>query len=150
VNIDSHSGNTRRQSGNFDSHSGNTGRHSGNIVRHSGNIGHQSVNIGRHSGNIGRHSVNCGHFSGNIEQIQFCRAVIPNLTLPGNPGSNLIPVTEIEIQFVFPDESRKLPRIQPRGNNFLRQLSVASFAIDHPSRGQTSLGVIQGTLGVIQ
>ena len=37
--------------------------------------------------------------------------VIPNLTLPGNPGSNLILVTEIEIQFVFPDESRKLPRI---------------------------------------
>jgi hypothetical protein len=32
--------------------------------------------------------------------------------LPGNPGSNLILVTEIEIQFVFLDESRKLPRIQ--------------------------------------
>ena len=37
-------------------------------------------------------------------QIQFGRVVIPNLTLPGNPGSNLILVTEIEIQFVFPDE----------------------------------------------
>ena len=49
------------------------------------------------------------------EQIQFGRAaVIPNLTLPGNPGSNLILVTEIEIQFVFRDESRKLPRIQLR------------------------------------
>ena len=59
--------------------------------------------------------------------------VIPNLTLPGNPGSNLILVTEIEIQFVFPDESRKLPRIQLRGNIFLRRLSVASFAIDHPT-----------------
>jgi len=33
------------------------------------------------------------------------------LTLPGNPGSNFILVTEFEIQFVFPDESRKLPRI---------------------------------------
>jgi hypothetical protein len=32
--------------------------------------------------------------------------------LPGNPGSNLILVTEIEIQFVFLEESRKLPRIQ--------------------------------------
>jgi hypothetical protein len=32
--------------------------------------------------------------------------------LPGNPGSNLILVTEIEIQFVFLYESRKLPRIQ--------------------------------------
>ena len=74
------------------------------------------------------------------EQIQFGRVVTPNLTLPGNPGSNLILVTdEIEIQFVFPDESRKLPRIQLRGNIFLRQLSVASFAIDHPSRGQTFL-----------
>ena len=73
-----------------------------------------------------------------LEQIQFGRVVIPNLlTLLGNPGSNLILVTEIEIQFVFPDESRKLPRIQLRGNIFLRQLSVASFAIDHPSRGQT-------------
>jgi hypothetical protein len=61
----------------------------------------------------------------------------PNLTLSGNPGSNLILVTEIKIQFVFPDESRKLLRIQLRGNIFLRQLSVASFAIDHPSRGQT-------------
>jgi hypothetical protein len=71
------------------------------------------------------------------EQIQFGRKVIPNLTLPGNPGSNLILVTEIEIQFVFPDESRKLPRIQLRGNIFLRRLSVASFAIDHPSWGQT-------------
>jgi hypothetical protein len=58
--------------------------------------------------------------------------VIPNLTLPGNPGSNLILVTEIEIQFVFPDESRKLPRIQLRGNIFPRRLSMASFAIDHP------------------
>ena len=38
--------------------------------------------------------------------------VIPNLTLPGNPGSNLILVTEMEIRFVFQDESRKLPRIQ--------------------------------------
>jgi hypothetical protein len=47
------------------------------------------------------------------EQIRFGRTVNPNLTLPGNPGSNLILVTEIEIQFVFPDESRKLPRIQP-------------------------------------
>jgi hypothetical protein len=45
------------------------------------------------------------------EQIRFGRVVIPNLTLPGNPGSNLILVTEIEIQFVFRDESRKLPRI---------------------------------------
>jgi hypothetical protein len=71
------------------------------------------------------------------EQIQFGRVVIPNLTLPGNPGSNLILVTEIEIQFVFPDESRKLPRIQLRGNIFLRRLSVASFGIGHPSRGQT-------------
>jgi hypothetical protein len=71
------------------------------------------------------------------EQIQVGRAVIPNLTLPGNPDSNLILVTEIEIQFVFPDESRKLPRIQLRGHIFLRQHSVASFAIDHPSRGQT-------------
>jgi hypothetical protein len=62
--------------------------------------------------------------------------VIPNLALPGNPGSNLILVTEIEIQFVFPDESRKSPRIQLRGNIFLRRLSVASFAIDHPSWGQ--------------
>jgi hypothetical protein len=33
-----------------------------------------------------------------VEQIQFGRVVIPNLTLPGNPGSNLIVVTEIEIQ----------------------------------------------------
>jgi hypothetical protein len=65
---------------------------------------------------------------------------IPNLTLPGNPGSNLILVTDIEIQFVFPDESGKLPRIQLRGNIFLRRLSVASFAIDHPSRGQTLEG----------
>jgi hypothetical protein len=65
--------------------------------------------------------------------------VIPNLTLPGNPGSNLILVTEIEIQFIFPDESRKLPRIQLRGNIFLRRLSMASFAIDHPSWGQTFL-----------
>jgi hypothetical protein len=71
------------------------------------------------------------------EQIQFGRVVIPNLTLPGNPGSNLILVTEIEIQFVFPDESKKLPRIQLRGNIFLGRLSVASFAIDHPSWGQT-------------
>jgi hypothetical protein len=32
------------------------------------------------------------------EQIRFGRVVIPNLTLPGNPGStNLILVTEIEI-----------------------------------------------------
>jgi hypothetical protein len=46
-----------------------------------------------------------------VEQIRFGRVVIPNLTLPGNPGSNLILVTEIEIQFVFPDESRKLPWI---------------------------------------
>ena len=45
------------------------------------------------------------------EQIRFGRVVIPNLTLPGNPDSNLILVTEIEIQFVFPDESRKLPQI---------------------------------------
>ena len=36
-----------------------------------------------------------------VEQIQFGRVVIPNLTLPGNSGSNLILVTEIEIQFVF-------------------------------------------------
>jgi hypothetical protein len=42
------------------------------------------------------------------EQIRFGRVVIPNLTLPGNPGSNLIMITEIEIQFVFPDELRKL------------------------------------------
>jgi hypothetical protein len=76
-----------------------------------------------------------------LEQIQFGRVDIPNLTLPGNPGSNLILVTEIEIQFVFPDESRKLPRIQLRGNIFLRRLSVASFAIDHPSWGQTFLFV---------
>jgi hypothetical protein len=78
-------------------------------------------------------------FPRTSEQIQFGRVVIPNLTLPGNPGSNLILVTKIEIQFVFPDESRRLPRIQLRGNTiFLRQLSVASFAIDHPSRrGQT-------------
>jgi hypothetical protein len=74
-----------------------------------------------------------------LEQIQFGRVVISNLTLPGNPGSNLILVTEIEIQFVFPDESRKLPRIQLRGNIFLRRLSVASFAIDHPSWGQTAV-----------
>jgi hypothetical protein len=74
------------------------------------------------------------------EQIQFGRVVIPNLTLPGNPGSSLILVTEIEIKFVFPDESRKLPRIQLRGNIFLRRLSVASFAIDHPSWGQTITG----------
>jgi hypothetical protein len=46
------------------------------------------------------------------EQIRFGRVVIPNLTLPGNPDSKLIVVTEIEIQFVFLDESRKLPRIQ--------------------------------------
>ena len=77
-----------------------------------------------------------------LEQIQFGRVVIPNLTLPGNPGSNLILVTEIEIQFVLPDESRKLPRIQLRGNIFLRRLSVASFAIDHPSWGQTFLTLI--------
>jgi hypothetical protein len=82
-----------------------------------------------------------------IEQIQFGRAVIPNLTLPGNPGSNLILVTEIGIQFVFPDESRKLPWIQLRGNIFLRQLSVASFAIDHPSRGQTSFPALLLTPG---
>jgi hypothetical protein len=44
--------------------------------------------------------------------IRFGRLVIPNLILPGNLGSNLILVTEIEIQFVFPDESRKLPRIE--------------------------------------
>jgi hypothetical protein len=59
------------------------------------------------------------------EQIQFGRAVIPNLNLPGNPSSNLILVTEIEIQFVFPDESRKLLRIQLRGNIFLRLRSSA-------------------------
>ena len=46
-------------------------------------------------------------------------------------------VTEIEIPFVFPDKSRNLPRIQLRGNILLRRLSLASFAIDHPSRGQT-------------
>jgi hypothetical protein len=32
--------------------------------------------------------------------------------LPGNLGSNLILVTEIDIQFAFLDESRKLPRIK--------------------------------------
>ena len=36
-----------------------------------------------------------------IEQIQFGRVVIPNLTLPGNPGSNLTLVTEIQIQLSF-------------------------------------------------
>ena len=46
------------------------------------------------------------------EQIRFGRVVIPNLTLPGNLASNLILVTEIEIQFVFLHELRKLPRIQ--------------------------------------
>jgi hypothetical protein len=84
-----------------------------------------------------RHADEDGGSKIQAEQIQFGRVVIPNLTLPGNPGSNLILVTEIEIQFVFLDESRKLPRIQLRGNIFLWQLSVASFAIDHPSRGQT-------------
>ena len=39
------------------------------------------------------------------------RVVIPDLTLPGNPGSNLTLVTVIEIRFVFGDESRILPRI---------------------------------------
>jgi hypothetical protein len=32
--------------------------------------------------------------------------------LPGNPGSNLILVTETETHFVLLDEARKLPRIQ--------------------------------------
>ena len=57
-------------------------------------------------------SAHTGTYLIPLEQIRFGRVVIPNLTLPKNPGSNLILVTEIEIQFVvFPDESRKLPRI---------------------------------------
>ena len=59
----------------------------------------------------------------------------PDSWAPENGVANS--ATDIEIQFVFPDESRKLPRIQLRGNIFLRWLSVASFAIDHPSWGQT-------------
>ena len=48
---------------------------------------------------------------GCVKRNSVSRVVIPDLTLPGNPGSNLTLVTVIEIRFVFGDESRILPRI---------------------------------------
>jgi hypothetical protein len=63
------------------------------------------------------------------EQIRFGRVVIPNLTLPKNPGSNLILVTEIEIQL--------------RGVIITQRLSVASNAI-YQKKKMTQGWVVNG------
>jgi hypothetical protein len=51
------------------------------------------------------------------------------LTLPGNPGSNLILVNEIEIQFVFLDKATKLPQIQQCDSISLHVLAYEPLAL---------------------